>query len=87
MGSHTDFTGKRLVVSVDDFQSQEYHADHQYRLDVYNEEGLVFSEEFDASQAAYFAIDARDCMYYRAEVYDVTEDYIVALGNPIWNEP
>ena len=86
MGGHTDFTGGRLVVSVDDFQSQEYHADHQYQLRVYNENGLVLSEEFDAAQAAYFAMDAQDCMYYRAEVYDLTEDYIVALGNPIWNQ-
>ena len=86
MGGHTDFTGKRLVVSVDDFQSQEYHADHQYQLRVYNENGLVLSEEFDAADAAYFAMDAQDCMYYRAEVYDLTEDYIVALGNPIWND-
>ena len=29
-------------------------------------------------------IDA-NALYYRAEVYDVTEDYIFALGNPIWN--
>ena len=87
MGGHTDFTGKRLVVSVDDFQSFEYRADHQYQLRIYNENGLVISEEFDAAQTAYFAMDAQNCMYYRAEVYDLTEDYIVALGNPIWNEP
>ena len=87
MGGHTDFSGKRLVVSVDDFQSKEYKADHQYRLDVYNENGLVFSEEFDSTKTAYFAIDAEDCKYYRADVYDVTSDYIFAVGNPIWNKP
>ena len=87
MGGHTAFTGKRLIVSVDDFQSQQYHKDHQYRIDVYNEKGLVFSQEFDSTKTAYFAIDAEDCKYYRADVYDVTDDYIVAIGNPIWNEP
>ena len=87
MGSHTDFTGKRLVISVADFQSKEYKVDHQYRLDVYNENGLVFSQEFDSSAPAYFAIDAENCKYYRADIYDVTTNYIFAIGNPIWNEP
>ena len=87
MGGHTDFTGKRLIVSVGDFQSQQYRAKHQYRVDVYNENGLVFSQEFDSTQPAYFAIDAENCKYYRADVYDVTDNYIVAIGNPIWNEP
>lgn len=85
-GGHTQFAGKRLVIAVDDFQSQQFKATHQYRLDLYNENGLVFSQEFDGSQAAYFAIDAQDCKYYRADVYDVTDDYIFAIGNPIWNE-
>lgn len=87
MGSHTTFAGKRLILSVGDFQSKQYNKKHQYRLDVYNENGLVFSQEFDGASTAYFAIDAEDCKYYRADVYNVTEDYIMAIGNPIWNEP
>ena len=86
MGGHTEFAGKRLVIGVGDFQSKEYRKDHVYRLDVYNEIGLVFSQEFDSSKEAYFAIDATDCKYYRADIYDVTSDYIFAVGNPIWNE-
>lgn len=85
-GGKTDFGGKRLVISVGDFQSKEYKAGNQYRLDVYNEKGLVFSEEFDSAEKAYFAIPAEDCEYYRADVYDVTACYIFAVGNPIWNE-
>ena len=85
-GGQTDFTGKRLVICVDEFHPQAIKEDHQYRLDVYNENGLVFSEEFDSAEAAYFAIEAEDCKYYRADVYDVTEGYIFAVGNPIWNE-
>ena len=84
-GGQTDFTGKRLVISVSDFHKQAIKEDHQYRLDVYNEKGLVFSQEFDSKEKVYFAIDAEDCKYYRANVYDVTEDYIFAVGNPIWN--
>ena len=84
-GGETDFAGKRLVISVADFHQQAIKADHQYRVEVYNETGLVFSQEFDSKEKAYFAIDAEDCKYYRAIVYDVTEDYIFAVGNPIWN--
>lgn len=87
MGEHTTFAGKRLIISVDDFHPQQHQDDHQYRIDVYNENGLVFSQEFDSTRTAYFAIDAEDCKYYRADVYDVTDNYILAVGNPIWNEP
>ena len=85
-GGQTDFAGKRLVICVDEFHPQAIKKDHQYRIDVYNEEGLVFSQEFDSAEAAYFAIDAADCKYYRADIYDVTEGYIFAVGNPIWNK-
>ena len=87
MGGHTDFAGKRLVIGVEDFQSQEYKVDDTYRLDVYNENGLVFSQEFDGETPIYVAIDAENCKYYRANVYNVSKNYIFAVGNPIWNEP
>lgn len=84
-GGETDFAGKRLVVSVGDFHTQAYQEDHKYRLDVYNETGLVFSQALSGSETVYYAMDAADCQYYRANVYDVTGDYIFAVGNPIWN--
>ena len=84
-GGETDFTGKRLVVSVGDFHSQAYQADHQYRLNVYNEKGLVFSQDLTGTDTVYYAIDTTNCEYYRAEVYDVTGDYAFSVGNPIWN--
>ena len=52
-----------------------------------DENGLVFSQEFDGKEPFYAAIDAQDCKYYRANIYNVTKDYIFAVGNPIWNEP
>ncbi|MBR2311390.1 MAG: hypothetical protein IKA47_12825 [Oscillospiraceae bacterium] len=87
MGGHTNFAGKRLMIAVDDFQSKQYKVDDTYRLDVYDENGLVFSQEFDGKDPFYAAIDAQDCKYYRANIYNVTKDYIFAVGNPIWNEP
>ena len=85
-GGQTDFTGKRLVISVADWHSQARKQDHIYRLEVYDENGKIFEQELTGTDPQYFAIDAADCKYYRAIVYDVTEEYIFAVGNPIWNK-
>ena len=85
MGSTTAFAGKRLVVSVGDFHSQEYNAGHTYELRLYDDKGLILTEKL-SGQTDYFAIDvAADAKFYRAEVYDAKEEYIFAVGNPIWN--
>ena len=86
-GSVCSFDNQRFVVAVNDFHSKEYEPTHTYRIDVYTDKGLVASQELkDTTKASYFAMDVDPASrYYRAEVYDVTEDYIFALGNPIWN--
>ena len=86
MGGHTAFDGKRLIIAVGDFHPMEYKTYHRYFLKVYSEAGQVFTQEIDPSQTNYFAIDTTDCKFYRAEIYNATEQYIFALGNPIWNE-
>lgn len=87
MGGETSFAGKRVVVSVGDLHSKEYRDDHRYSVRLYNEEGLVCEQEFDPTQTAYIAIDADpSCKLYRAEIYDMLEGYIFALGNPVWNQ-
>lgn len=85
-GGYADFNGQRLVIAVDDFHPLEQHKSHTYRLDVYNENGLVCQQEFSCAKPFYFATNTEDCMYYRADIYDVTDDYIFAVGNPIWNK-
>lgn len=84
-GGQTDFAGKRLVISVADWHPQAIKKDSKYRLDIYNDKGLVGSVDLNGTDPVYFAIDAEDCKYYRAEVWDVTNDYWFAVGNPIWN--
>ena len=87
-GSVCSFENQRLVVSVNDFHSQEHDKNHTYRIDVYTDAGLVASQELtDTSVANYFAMDVDPASrYYRVELFDVTEDYIFALSNPIWND-
>lgn len=87
MGGETDFAGKRLVVSVGDFHSLECMPGHTYRIDLYTDQGLIVSQEIPGTGTSYMALDADDtAKFYRAEVYDVTSQYQVAIGNPIWNE-
>ena len=87
MGGETDFAGKRLVVSAGDFHSLECMPGHTYRIDVYSDQGLVASQEIPGIGTSYMALDADDAAkFYRVEVYDVTSQYQVAIGNPIWNE-
>ena len=39
----------------------------------------------EAAQPVYMAIDTHKSDFYRVEVFDVTSDYRIAIGNPIWN--
>lgn len=86
MGGEGSFAGQRLVLTAGAVHSKTYNPTHTYRVDLYDDQGLVFSEEISGQELAYFAIDADpDAKYYHANVYDVTKECIVAVGNPIWN--
>ena len=85
-GSATDFTGKRVVIAVGDFHPLAVDHSHTYRLDVYDETGRLFGKEISSSEMNYFAFDAdENAKYYRANVYDVTADKLLAVGNPVFN--
>ena len=86
MGSTTDsFIGKRVVISVGDFHKSVYDEKHTYRIDVYGNEDVIFSKEISCAETSYIAFDAGDCRFYRAEIYDVTKNSRIAIGNPIWS--
>ena len=85
-GSAGSFAGKRVVMAVGDFHPTTVANSHTYRLDIYDDKGLVASQELDPAQMNYFAFDAAaDAKFYRANIYDVTADEILAVGNPVWN--
>ena len=87
MGGHTDFNGKRVVLSTGDFHSLSAVADHKYRVDVISDKGVVFSKEITLD-TAYFAFDADEsASFYRVEVHDTSRsETLLAIGNPIWND-
>ena len=87
MGGTTAFAGQRLRLSVGDLHGSVYDATHTYRVDVITDAGVVYSQEISGSDTHYIALDADEtAAFYRVELYDVTADSLVALGNPIWNE-
>ncbi len=86
MGGKGNFDGLRLVCCVSDFHRSVYHLDHNYRVDILNQEGVVFSQEISCDEPTWIAMDTQDCDFYRVEVIDETLDLRIAIGNPIWNE-
>ena len=85
MGGTCSFGDKRLVISVGDFHRSVKDPAHKYRADVLNESGVVTSFPVDPREYAWFSMDAGDCAFYRAEVFDETRNLRIAVGNPIWN--
>ena len=86
MGGTTAFAGQRFTFSVGDFHSSIYNPDHTYRVDVLDQNGVVFSREVSCAEVSYFAFDADNASnYYYIEVHDVTTGTLLAIGNPIWN--
>ena len=84
-GYECDFTGQRLVFSVGDFHETVYNPYHTYRVDLYDDTGVIFSREVSCEQTTYFALDAGNAKFYRVEVWDTTDNSRIGIGNPIWN--
>jgi hypothetical protein len=86
MGYECDFTGQRLVFSVGDFHKSVKNEYDTYRVDLITDAGVVFSQEIPCTETSYFALDADPgVMFYRVEVFNVTDNSRIAIGNPIWN--
>ncbi len=85
MGGQCDFSGQRLVVGVGKFHKSVRNPEHRFRLDVWDDEKIVHSQEISCGEPAFVALDAEACRFYRTEIFDVTRNLRLALGNPIWN--
>lgn len=85
MGGAASFEGGRLVLEIGKFHRSVRNPEHRYRVDLLSDEGLVFSEEISCEEPSCFAIDTENVKFYRAEVFDVTRNLRIAIGNPIWS--
>ena len=85
MGGRAPLAGGRLVLSVSDFHRSVKFTDHEYRVDLLTDSGVVYSRPVSCEEPNYIAIDTKEAAFYRAEVFDVTRGLRIAIGNPIWN--
>lgn len=85
MGGICDFEGQRLVIGVEKFHKSVRNPEHQYRMELWDDKDIVYSQEISCEEPTYIAMDAKDCKYYRVEIHDATRNLRLALGNPIWN--
>lgn len=84
-GGQCPFDGQKLTVCVSDFHESVKDPDHQYRLDVISDQGVVYSAPVSCMEETFVTIDTENCAFYRAEVIDETKNLRIAIGNPIWN--
>jgi hypothetical protein len=87
MGSSTSFTGKKLIVTIDDFHESVIKANHQYRMDLIDETGIVYSTPVTPGEPLSVSVDAGNSRFWRVEIIDESAmNMRIALGNPIWND-
>lgn len=91
MGGTGSFEDAYLEIGIGAFHSDAYIEGHQYRVDVWRDNCVVYSQLInptteDAQMTAYLRTKAdATCKFYRVTVYDVTTNTCIALSNPIWN--
>lgn len=96
MGGNADFSGQRLQFSVGDIYTCEnvdtegtapvYVEGHTYRVELYDDSGLLMESVIDPTEMNYFAIDCDEtAMFYRIVVWDDTAGTRIGVSNPIWN--
>jgi len=91
MGGHCDFTNQRVVIDVGEFHTS-IDVSHKYRIDIMNENGIVYSQALNVDETTRIAtngkiaFDADESDFYRVVIYDMTDGYRIAYGNPIWND-
>ncbi len=97
MGGETSFAGQRLQFSVGEIYAAEqadslgtpspYVEGHTYRVELYDDGGILMTAQIDPREVNYFAIDCDEtAMFYRVVVWDETDNERIGVSNPIWNK-
>lgn len=85
MGSEIDYAdGMKLTLRVGDFFAPEWREDTVYALRVFTDKGLAYVSEFNGKEAQELQLKVQKRAFYRADVYDMTHECVIAVGNPIW---
>ena len=86
MGGVSDFEGEKLLLSVRDFHKSVVKENHIYKMVLITDKGVLTEERVNPYEINNFAFDTEDFKFYRAEIFDETENLRIAIGNPIWNK-
>ncbi|MBQ8409086.1 MAG: hypothetical protein IJY39_09525 [Clostridia bacterium] len=85
MGSEIDYKdGMKLSLRVADFFAPEWRENTVYALRIFTDKGLVYSSEFNGKEPQELQLEVQKRAFYRADIYDMTHECVVAVGNPIW---
>ncbi len=85
MGSELEYKDNTvLTLRVGDFFDRQWQDKTAYELRLYSDKGLVYKSMFNGKKPQQLALKVQKRAFYRAEVFDLTHGYRVAVGNPIW---
>lgn len=85
MGSESGFeAGMVLMLRLDDFYEPAWTEETTYELRIYSDQGLVYASRYNGKMPQEITIKVKKRAFYRAEVFDLTHGYRIAMGNPIW---
>lgn len=85
MGSENAYKENMLLKLVlGDYFAPRFEENTAYELRIYTDKGLAYSSVFSGKEPQKLALKVKPRAFYRAEVFDLTHGYRVAVGNPIW---
>lgn len=85
MGSELAYReGMKLTLRIDDYFAPRMQDNTAYELRIYTDKGLAYASMFSGKEKQAISLEVQKRRYYRAEVFDLTHGYRVAVGNPIW---
>ena len=85
MGSQITYKpGMKLTLRVGDFHKATWRADTAYELQIITDQGVAYASMFDGKEPQEVSLEVQDRRFYRMIVTDLTHNYRVSVGNPIW---
>lgn len=87
MGGKCVFNGQKLTVSVDKFHVSVKDPLHKYELVILDDQGEIARRRITCTRPVCYSLTTEEsARFYRAEVFDASQNLRIAIGNPIWNE-
>ena len=76
--------GDEVILRVADAFAPAMRPGTAYEIRILSDRGIAFAATFDGTPGQTVAVRAENRRFYRAEIFDLTHGYPVALGNPVW---